>query len=127
MACLVAADDKTVREVIHAFNTQGLSCLVPQWAGGHSRLLTPDEQDLVIHTATMRPAKLGRPFTRWSLRKLADYLAHRPGPAYRPRDPALSAPPARHHLSAHHDLEELARPRAGRQTRLHRARHGALR
>jgi hypothetical protein len=26
-------------------------------------------------TATIRPEKLGRPFTRWSVRKLAAYLA----------------------------------------------------
>jgi hypothetical protein len=26
-------------------------------------------------TATTRPEKLGRPFTRWSVRKLAAYLA----------------------------------------------------
>ncbi|MGW9557853.1 IS630 family transposase [Nocardiopsis sp. NPDC055551] len=83
IARLVAADEKTVREVIHAFNTQGLSCLDPKWAGGRPRLLTPDEEDLVIHTATTRPTKLGRPFTRWSLRKLTAYLAHRPGPGLR--------------------------------------------
>src|SRR5699024_10024097 len=40
-------------------------------------------EDLVIHTATTRPTKLGRPFTRWSLRKLAAYLARRPGPGLR--------------------------------------------
>ncbi|WP_017578580.1 IS630 family transposase [Nocardiopsis kunsanensis] len=83
IARLVAADEKTVREVIHAFNDQGLSCLDPKWAGGRPRLLTPDEEDLVIQTATMRPTKLGRPFTRWSLRKLAAYLARRPGPGLR--------------------------------------------
>ncbi|MBB5933579.1 hypothetical protein [Streptomyces zagrosensis] len=29
---------------------------------------------MVIQTATTHPAKLGRPFTRWSIRRLADYL-----------------------------------------------------
>src|SRR5690625_5121171 len=83
IARLVAADEKTVREVIHAFNDQGLSCLDPKWAGGRPRLLTPNEEDLVIQTATTRPTKLGRPFTRWSLRKLAAYLAHKGGPGLR--------------------------------------------
>lgn len=83
IARLVAADEKTVREAIHAFNDQGLSCLDPKWAGGRPRLLTSDEEDLVIHTATTRPTKLGQPFTRWSLRKLAAYLARRPGPGLR--------------------------------------------
>jgi hypothetical protein len=30
---------------------------------------------VIVTTATARPEKLGQPFTRWSLRKLAAYLA----------------------------------------------------
>jgi len=41
--------------------------------------LTPDEENLVVATATTRPRKLGRPYTRWSIRKLADHLAEVPG------------------------------------------------
>jgi transposase len=63
-----------VRDVIHRFNEIGLACLDPQRAGGRPRLLSPDEEDFVAATATTRPAKLGQPFTRWSLRKLAAYL-----------------------------------------------------
>lgn len=33
-----------------------------------------DDEDFVIPTATTRPSKLGQPFTRWSIRKLAAYL-----------------------------------------------------
>jgi hypothetical protein len=32
------------------------------------------EMVFVIQTATTRPTKLGQPFTRWSIRKLAAYL-----------------------------------------------------
>nr|WP_306819841.1 IS630 family transposase [Streptomyces sp. CA-210063] len=32
------------------------------------------DEDFVIQTATTRPTKLGQPFTRWSIRKLAAYL-----------------------------------------------------
>ncbi|MBP2471783.1 transposase [Crossiella equi] len=74
IAQLVHADEDTVRDLIHRFNEIGLACLDPQWAGGRPRLLSPDEEDLVIATATTRPVKLGQPFTRWSLRKLTDYL-----------------------------------------------------
>ncbi|MFB8173378.1 IS630 family transposase [Kitasatospora purpeofusca] len=74
IAQLVAADDDTVRDVIHRFNEIGLACLDPQWAGGRPRLLGPDDEDFVVATATTRPAKLGQPFTRWSIRKLAAYL-----------------------------------------------------
>jgi hypothetical protein len=36
IARLVAADEDTVRDVIHAFNQRGLAALDPQWAGGVS-------------------------------------------------------------------------------------------
>jgi transposase len=74
IAQLVAADEDTVREVIHRFNEIGLACLDPQWAGGRPRLLSPDQEDLVVATATTRPTTLDQPFTRWSIRKLAAYL-----------------------------------------------------
>jgi transposase len=74
IAQLVQADEDTVRDVIHRFNEIGLACLDPQWAGGRPRLLKPDDEDFVIQTATTRPAKLGHPFTCWSLRKLVAYL-----------------------------------------------------
>nr|WP_265568148.1 IS630 family transposase [Streptomyces hygroscopicus] len=60
--------------MIHRFNEIGLACLDPQWAGGRPRLLSDDDEDFVIKTATTRPTKLGQPFTRWSIRKLAAYL-----------------------------------------------------
>ena len=74
IAQLVQADEDTVRDVIHRFNEIGLACLDPQWAGGRPRLLSPDDEDFVVTTATTRPAKLGQPFTRWSIRKLTAYL-----------------------------------------------------
>ncbi|MFF7098120.1 IS630 family transposase [Streptomyces rubradiris] len=74
IAQLVQADEDTVRDVIHRFNEIGLACLDPLWAGGRPRLLTPEDEDFVIQTATTRPTKLGQPFTRWSLRKLVAYL-----------------------------------------------------
>ena len=81
IAKLVAADEDTVREVIHRFNEIGLACLDPQWAGGRPRLLTPDQENLVVATATTRPTKLDQPFTRWSIRKLAAYLTSTAGGA----------------------------------------------
>ncbi|EOY49291.1 Mobile element protein [Streptomyces lividans 1326] len=74
IAKLVQADEDTVRNVIHRFNEIGLACLDPRWAGGRPRLLSGDDGDYVVATATTRPARLGQPFTRWSIRKLAAYL-----------------------------------------------------
>ena len=80
IARLVAADEDTVRDVIHLFNAKGLAALDPRWAGGRPRLISDDDIAVVVTAATTRPEKLGLPFTRWSLRKLAAYLAGAPQP-----------------------------------------------
>jgi hypothetical protein len=72
IAQLVQADEDTVRDVIHRFNEIGLACLDPQWAGGRPRLLSTDDEDFVIQTATTRPTKLGQPFTRYVARPPPD-------------------------------------------------------
>jgi transposase len=79
IARLVAADEDTVRDVIHAFNEKGLAALDPQWAGGRPRLISDEDIEVILTAARTRPEKLGQPFTRWSLRKLAAYLAEGPG------------------------------------------------
>jgi transposase len=78
IARLVAADEDTVRDVIHLFNQKGLAALDPQWAGGRPRLISDEDIVVIVAAATTRPEKLGLPFTRWSLRKLAAYLAGSP-------------------------------------------------
>ena len=75
IARLVAADEDTVRDVLHAFNARGLAALDPQWAGGRPRRICRDDQDFITAVAATRPTKLGRPFTHWCVRKLAEYLA----------------------------------------------------
>jgi len=80
IARLVAADEDTVRDVIHLFNQKGLAALDPQWAGGRPRLISDGDIEVIVTAARTRPEKLGQPFTRWSLRKLAAYLADGPAP-----------------------------------------------
>jgi transposase len=65
--------------MIHRFNDLGMRSLDPQWAGGRPRHITTSDRALIVETAKTRPAKLGRPFTHWSIRKLADYLATKRG------------------------------------------------
>ena len=80
IARLVAADEDTVRDVIHLFNQKGLAALDPRWAGGRPRLISDDDIAVIVAAATTRPERLGLPFTHWSLRKLAAYLAGSPHP-----------------------------------------------
>jgi transposase len=75
IARLVQADEDTIRQVIHRFNEMGMASLDPRWAGGRPRLISPDEETFIVATANTRPEALGRPFTRWSVRKLVDYLS----------------------------------------------------
>jgi transposase len=58
IARLVAADEDTVRDVIHAFNQRGLAALDPQWAGGRPRLISDDDIQAIATAATTRPEKL---------------------------------------------------------------------
>jgi transposase len=78
IARLVAADEDTVREVIHRFNELGMRALDPRWAGGRPRRISAEDEAFLVETAITRPARLGCPFTHWSLRKLVGYLADNP-------------------------------------------------
>ncbi|WP_455907183.1 hypothetical protein [Streptomyces niveus] len=51
----------------------------PRWTlGGREAvpLISDDEREFNVATARTRPVALGRPFTRWILRELADQLSH---------------------------------------------------
>ncbi|MFE9694384.1 IS630 family transposase [Micromonospora sp. NPDC005806] len=110
IARLVAAHEDTVRDVIHRFNEIGLRALDPQWAGGRPRLITDDDQQFIVATATTRPKSLGRPFTHWSIRKLADYLT-----TNRPRRVAIGRERLRQILR-HHDVS-FQRTRTWKESR----------
>lgn len=116
IAWLVQADEDTVDDLIHRFNETGLACLDPQWAGGRPRLLSPDDEDFVIQTATTRPRKLGQPSTRWSLRNLAAYLRNVHGRTIRIGREALRCLLARRGVTFQAPRPgRVHRPRARRQ------------
>jgi len=90
IARLIAADSDTVRDVIHAFNDRGLAMLAPRWGPGRPRRIADAEIAVVVATAQTRPARLGLPFTHWSIRKLTAYLDGdygRQDPAWVPTHP----------------------------------------
>jgi transposase len=74
IARLVATSEDRVREMIHRFNDVGMRSLDPQWAGGRPRQITTDDVAFIVATAKTRPEALGQPFTRWSIRKLIQFL-----------------------------------------------------
>ncbi|MFD3591066.1 IS630 family transposase [Streptomyces sp. NPDC058683] len=120
IAQLVQADEDTVRDVIHRFNEIGLACLDPRWAGGRPRLLSPDEEDFVVQTATTRPTKLGQPFTRWSIRKLLAYLRKVHGRVIRIGREALRRLLARHGITFQRTKTWKESPDRDREAKLDR-------
>ena len=75
IAALVGTDETHVRKVIHAFNDRGFGSLDPERRGGRPRRITAEQRARIIAVAGARPDTLGVPATRWSLRRLARYLA----------------------------------------------------
>src|SRR3954463_1016136 len=68
IARLVAADEDTVRDVIHALNERGRAAVAPQGAGGRPRQIRGEDLAFIVPTAPTRPGALGVPFTHWSVR-----------------------------------------------------------
>jgi transposase len=75
IAALVGTDESHVRKVIHAFNERGFSSLDPEQRAGRPRRITAEQRAQIIAVAGARPDTLGVPATRWSLKRLARYLA----------------------------------------------------
>jgi hypothetical protein len=114
IARLVAADEDTVRDVIHTFNAKGLAALDPRWAGGRPRLISDGDIEVIVTAARTRPEKPVQPFTLELAQ--AGRVFSGPGPLLRLRpvraavDPALprrvlgaaqTAGPAPRDLSSH--------------------------
>lgn len=75
IAEMFAAKEQTVRELIKAFNDRGFAALDPKARRGSTRRIGPSVREQICRTAKSDPARLGCPFTFWSLTKLRDYLA----------------------------------------------------
>lgn len=63
-----------VRNIIKAFNAEGFAGLAPKCGVRRPRKFSEEQCSLIIETAICPPDLLGRPFTRWSLEKLRDFL-----------------------------------------------------
>lgn len=68
-------DPSWVRKVIHEFNERGMNSLRPRYRGGRPRRITTDQRQRIVAVAGARPDRRGVPLTRWSLPRLAIYLA----------------------------------------------------
>ena len=83
IARLVAADEDTVRDVIHAFNAKGLAALDPRWAGGRPRLISDGDIEVIVTAARTRPEKPVRAAVDPALPRRVPGAAQTAGPAAR--------------------------------------------
>ena len=66
--------EEYVRELIRRFNDGGFEALKPRKPTGRGRILTEEEESVLVEIATAPPQAFGRPFNQWSLRKLHQFL-----------------------------------------------------
>jgi len=66
--------EQHVRTIIKEFNTDGFSALSPKYGGGRPPKFAEEQRSLIIETALCPPDLLGRPFRRWSLAKLREFI-----------------------------------------------------
>lgn len=66
--------EEYVRELIRRFNDDGFQALRPRKPTGRGRILTEEEESILVEIATAPPQAFGRPFNQWSLRKLHQFL-----------------------------------------------------
>jgi len=66
--------EQHVRTIIKAFHEDGFDALAAKYGGGRPAKFTEEQHSLIIETASCPPDLLGRPFRRWSLAKLREFL-----------------------------------------------------
>ncbi|MFK4086952.1 transposase [Kribbella sp. NPDC020789] len=110
-AAMFAATAQYAREVIHAFNESGFAALDPKWSGGRPKRFGPPVRETVCRVAKTPPQRLGRPFTTWSLTKLAEYLAEHKSIAISTESLRKNLAGLRCQLAGDQDLERQPRPR----------------
>src|SRR4051812_29071001 len=73
-AAMFAMTAAYAREVIHAFNAEGVAALDPKWSGGRPAKFGPQARETIARIAKTSPQQLDLPFTTWSLSKLVEHL-----------------------------------------------------
>src|SRR4051794_396600 len=68
-------DESHGRGVIHEFNERGFGSLDPDYRGGRPRRIDDEQRQRIVAAAGVRPDRQGVALTRWSLDRLAWWLA----------------------------------------------------
>ena len=80
IAEIVRASEETVRRWLKRYLAEGVEGLSDAPQPGAPRKVTQEEyRETLIHAVRRRPRSLGLPFSLWTLRRLADYMAEQSG------------------------------------------------
>jgi transposase len=76
---IVRSSEETVRRWLKRYLAEGVEGLRDVPRPGAPRKVTTDYKERLLHAVRRRPRSLGLPFSLWTLRRLADYMAERTG------------------------------------------------
>ena len=75
IAEIVRASEETVRRWLKRYLAEGVEGLRDEPHPGAPRKVTEEYKERLLHAVRRRPRSLGLPFSLWTLRRLADYMA----------------------------------------------------
>ena len=79
IAEIVRSSEETVRRWLKRYLAEGVEGLRDAPRPGAPRKVTEEYRERLVHAVRRRPRSLGLPFSLWTLRRLADYMAERTG------------------------------------------------
>ena len=72
---IVRTSEETVRRWLKRYLAEGVEGLRDVPHPGAARKVTEEYRELLVEAVKRRPRTLGLPFSLWTLRRLADYMA----------------------------------------------------
>jgi len=79
IAAIVREDEETVRRWLKRYRAEGIAGLTDRPMPGGPSKVTPVYREQLLAAVRRRPRSLGLPYSLWTLRRLADYLAEQTG------------------------------------------------
>ena len=79
IAAIVREDEETVRRWLKRYRAEGSTGLQDRPTPGAPGKVTPAYREQLLAAVRRRPRSLGLPYSLWTLRRLADYLAEQTG------------------------------------------------
>ena len=79
IARIVREDEQTVRRWLRRYRAEGIEGLKDRPMPGAPGKVTPAYREQLLAAVRRRPRGPGQPYSLWTLRRLADYLAERTG------------------------------------------------